>query len=243
MKKYTTLVIWIVVFAAILTTAYVIYDKYSDQLVIQPPQLGSQAPNRSDSNTGSNNNSGSSEQNSSPESDAGKNSGPGDGVKKEQETENDTSDQQDTSDDDKIMAPDFTLKDLEGNDVSLSDYQGKIVILNFWAVWCKYCVEEMPDFNELNKELEQAGDAVILAVNVQEPYDTINKFLTESDIDLKVLMDEDGYVAGAMYGVDGYPTTFIINDDGSLYTYIPGKTDIKTLRTVLDMARNNEPLR
>lgn len=147
-----------------------------------------------------------------------------------------------TEDPDKIMAPDFTLKDLSGNDIRLSDYGGKIVILNFWAVWCKYCIEEMPDFNTLDKELEETGDAVILAVNVQESKQTVQKYLTENDIGLKVLMDEDGAIAST-YSVSGYPTTFIINPDGSLYAHIPGKTDIDILHKLLEMVRNGEPLR
>lgn len=147
-----------------------------------------------------------------------------------------------TENPDKIMAPDFTLKDLSGNDITLSDYEGKIVILNFWAVWCKYCIEEMPDFNTLDKELEETGDAVILAVNVQESKQTVQEYLTENDIGLKVLMDEDGDIAST-YGVSGYPTTFIINPDGSLYAHIPFKTDIDTLHRLLEMSRNGEPLR
>jgi len=142
----------------------------------------------------------------------------------------------------KIMAPDFTLKDPDGNAVALSDYEGKIVILNFWAVWCRYCVEEMPDFNTLDKELKESEDAVILAVNVQEPQKTVQDFIAENNLGLKVLMDEDGTVA-SMYGVSGYPTTFLINPDGSLYTYIPGKTDLETLHKVLDMIRDGKPLR
>lgn len=142
----------------------------------------------------------------------------------------------------KIMAPDFTLKDLDGNTVTLSDYEGKIVILNFWAEWCIFCVEEMPDFNTLNKDLEESGDAIILTVNVRDSQETVQDFLAENNLGLKVLMDEDGTVA-SMYSVSGYPTTFFINPDGSLYTYIPGKTDLKTLRIVLDMIRNGEPLK
>ncbi|NLK86763.1 MAG: TlpA family protein disulfide reductase [Clostridiaceae bacterium] len=140
------------------------------------------------------------------------------------------------------MVPDFTLRDLDGNDVTLSDYRGKIVVLNFWAVWCRYCIEEMPDFNELDRELAEAGDAVVLAVNVQEPYDTVNDYITKNDIGIKVLLDEDGYVSWNIFGVSGYPTTFVVNKDGSLYTYLPGKTDLKTMRTIIDMVRENAPL-
>lgn len=138
-----------------------------------------------------------------------------------------------SSQSDKTMAPDFNLKDLNGNDVKLSDYKGKIVILNFWATWCKYCIQEMPDLNELNKELEKENEAVILAIDVQESPDTVKGYLSSKDINLKALLDQDGSVAQA-YGITGYPTTFIINKDGSLYTYIPGATNKETLQGILD---------
>lgn len=146
-----------------------------------------------------------------------------------------------TSDSKKIMAPDFTLETLDGKSTKLSDYRGKIVILNFWAVWCKYCKEEMPDLNELNKELKDAGDAVILAVDVQESEDTVKDYLSSNNIDLNVLMDKDGTVA-SIYQIQGYPTTFILNKDGSIYTYIPQKTDKATLVNILDRIRQGLPL-
>ncbi len=137
------------------------------------------------------------------------------------------------------VAPDFTLKDLNGNDVKLSDYNGKIVILNFWAVWCKYCLIEMPDFNELNKELEKENDVVILAINSQESLEKVNEYLSSSNIDLKVLLDQDGAVTQT-YGVTGFPTTFFINRDGTLYTYISGMTDKKTLTEVISKIKSEE---
>ena len=137
------------------------------------------------------------------------------------------------------VAPDFTLKDLNGNDVKLSDYKGKIVILNFWAVWCQYCLLEMPDFNELNKELEKEDEVVILAINSQESPEKVKEYLTSSNIDLKVLLDQDGTVTQT-YGISGFPTTFFINKDGSLYTYIPNMTDKKTLLEVIDKIKSQE---
>ena len=147
-----------------------------------------------------------------------------------------------TSRDDKVMAPDFTLKDLEGNSAKLSDYRGKIVIVNFWAVWCKYCKLEMPDLNELDKELKKGDEAVILAIDVQEPADTVKKYLTSNDFGLKALLDEDGSIAQS-YGISGYPTTFVINPDGSVYTYKTGQTDKATLLKVIGMIKNGEPLK
>jgi len=145
----------------------------------------------------------------------------------------------------KIMAPDFTLKDLDGKKVKLSDYKGKIVVLNFWAVWCPYCIQEMPDLDELNKQLEKDGDAVILAIDSEEPEKTVRDYIASANISLKVLMDMDGKVTNlyAPYGIQGLPTTFILNPDGSFYTYIPRATDKETLTTIIEKIRKGEPLK
>lgn len=217
MKKYKKLIIWIVVLVLIFSAAYVIYDKYKSQIMLQAPVPGSLAGSGNESDTDGTGNSN------------GTGSGNGSG--------NDSD-----SDDAVIMVPDFTLKDLEGNEVSLSDYRGKIVVLNFWAVWCKYCIEEMPDFNVLDKELAEAGDGLVLAVNVDEPYETVNEYITKNDIGIKVLLDEGAHVSWEIFGVSGYPTTFVVNKDGSLYTYIPGKTDLQTMRKIIAMVRENAPL-
>lgn len=137
-------------------------------------------------------------------------------------------------------APDFSLKDLDGKDVKLSDYRGKIVILNFWAVWCKYCKQEMPDLNELNKELVKDNEAVILAIDSQESSEKVRNYLSSDNINLKVLLDQDGSVTQT-YGISGFPTTFIINKDGTLYTYIPGATNKETLTGILSKIKKGGP--
>ncbi len=144
----------------------------------------------------------------------------------------------------KIMAPAFTLKDLDGKEVKLSDYKGKIVILNFWATWCGYCIQEMPELNALHKQLEKDGDAVILAIDSKEDVKTVSNYISSANIELKVLTDVDGEVTNLYtpYGIQGYPTTFIVNPDGSFYTYIPGATDEKTLSAIIEKIRKGEPL-
>ncbi len=238
MKKYKSLIIWIAALALVFTAAYVVYDKYKSQIVLQPP-----VPNAL---TGQDRGGTDTSQDISDRQDEGTDdTSANDSTSPENADNTDESangDNAGSADDDRIMVPDFTLRDLDGNDVTLSDYRGKIVVLNFWAVWCRYCIEEMPDFNELDRELAEAGDAVVLAVNVQEPYDTVNDYITKNDIGIKVLLDEDGYVSWNIFGVSGYPTTFVVNKDGSLYTYLPGKTDLKTMRTIIDMVRENAPL-
>jgi peroxiredoxin len=132
----------------------------------------------------------------------------------------------------KVLVADFKLKDISGKEVKLSDYRGKIVILNFWATWCRYCKQEMPDLNELNKQLEKGKDAVIIAVDVQEDLNTVKSFLNANNISLNVLLDEDGAVTQT-YGVTGFPTTLVIDRDGAAVKYIPGVTDKETLLNII----------
>lgn len=234
MKKTMNIVIWVVALVALLAAAYTYYGKNKSLAVIPPTNSNTVAQGTPAQNAVSNETPISTDQSSSG------------GTSTEATANNNSSASTGTStagtgDTKKIMAPDFSLKDLEGNEVKLSDYRGKIVILNFWAVWCKYCKQEMPDLSKLNGELEKSGDAVLLAVDVQETEDVVKNYLNSNNINVKVLMDKDGSIAGT-YGVEGYPTTFIVNSDGSLYTYIPGATNIDTLHTILDKVRNGEPL-
>ena len=135
-----------------------------------------------------------------------------------------------------LKVPDFKLKDLNGKQISLSDYKGKIVILNFWAVWCKYCKQEMPDLNELNKSLVKENDVVILAVDSEESINTVKGYLNSNNISMNVLMDSDGAVTKA-YGITGFPTTFVINRDGTLFTQIPGATNKATLTDIISKVK------
>jgi peroxiredoxin len=222
MRKSYNIIIWVVALALVIAAAYTYYTKNKTEgagLLPRQNQSQSGTPGTSGaSQPATTRNNGSQDTSQS-------------GVTGSESTQSD-----------KVMAPDFTLKDLDGNPVKLSDYRGKIVILNFWAVWCKYCKLEMPDLNELDKELKKGTDAVILAVDVQESADTVKNYLTSNSIGLKALLDEDGSVAQS-YGVSGYPTTFAINPDGSVYTYISGQTDKKTLQKIIDMIKNGEPLK
>lgn len=231
MKKSISTVIWIVALVAIIAAAYTFYAKNKSESINAPLQANTTQQSTIEQPTFDQS---TVEQSTVKQPAAGQTTA-------DQSTAEQPSSQQDTPQPKKVMAPDFNLKGLDGKSVKLSDYQGKVVILNFWAVWCKYCKQEMPDLNELNKELEKDGEAVIVAVDVQETADVINEYLTSNKIGLKVLMDQDGSVS-QQYGVSGYPTTFIINKDGSVYTYIPGATDKATLLMVLDKIKKGEPV-
>jgi len=132
----------------------------------------------------------------------------------------------------KQAAPDIVLKDLSGQTVKLSDYKGKVVILNFWASWCPPCKSEMPDLDKTAKELAAGKDAVLLAVNltdgVRETENKANKYITDNHFSMSVLLDTEGKAADA-YGISNIPTTFIINKQGEIYDYIVGPTTEKAL--------------
>lgn len=111
-------------------------------------------------------------------------------------------------------AEDFTLLDLEGNEVSLSDYKGKKIFLNFWATWCPPCKAEMPDIEKVYQETKDS-DLVILAVEIGEPLETVKSFIDENDYNFKVLLDIDQSVALA-YDISSIPTSFFIDEDGNI---------------------------
>jgi peroxiredoxin len=107
---------------------------------------------------------------------------------------------------------DFTLSDLSGKKVSLSQYRGKLVFLNFWATWCPPCRAEMPAMERLYQKLKGQG-LVVLAVDLQEDAKSVQKFVDEHKLTFPILLDSDGRV-GATYGARSIPTTYIIGRDG-----------------------------
>ena len=117
---------------------------------------------------------------------------------------------------DQVYAPDFTLSTLEGNQVSLASLKGQVVVLNFWATWCLYCVAEMDELDAAAGRLAPRG-VKVLAVNImqRETLAKIRAFLGTKPHNYLILLDEGSNVASA-YGVSGIPTTFIIDRQGRL---------------------------
>jgi peroxiredoxin len=113
-------------------------------------------------------------------------------------------------------APDFTLKSLDGTDVSLSSLKGKIVILDFWATWCGPCRQGLPVLMEVAKA--RANDNVVLwAVDLDESKSKVQDFLKKKGWNLPVLLDAKGKVS-QKYGVGGIPHTVIIGPDGVIHS-------------------------
>lgn len=127
---------------------------------------------------------------------------------------------------DKTPAIDFTTTLLNGDSVKLSDYKGKVVLLNFWATWCGPCVGELPAFEKLDKEY--GDDVVILAVNIGEDKDSVSKFAKENGYTFPIGLDEKQDIATA-YQIYSIPATYIIDKDGNVAEISTGAQDADTM--------------
>jgi len=117
-------------------------------------------------------------------------------------------------------APDFQLENLDGQTISLSDFRGKPVLINFWATWCTFCRDEMPYLQQIYEEWSDKG-LVVLTINIGESHLEVEMFLQISDLSLPVLLDTNEKVA-QKYNVPPIPTTFFIDRDGVIREKIIG---------------------
>ena len=123
-----------------------------------------------------------------------------------------------------VPAPGFTLNTLNGRKVSLKDFKGKVVFLNFWATWCPPCVAEMPAMDVLHKKFKDKG-LFVIAVNSEESVNKVSKFIKKRNYTFLVLLDEDGSVANDSYRAIGFPTTYLIDKLGNVVGKAEGARD------------------
>ncbi len=121
-----------------------------------------------------------------------------------------------------FLAPDFTLTTLDGETVSLADYRGQAVLLNYWATWCPPCKAEMPAMQRVY-ETYRARGFVVLAVNAtnQDTIGDVEAFVREYGLTFPVLLDSEGRV-GALYRINALPTSFFIRPDGIIEEVVIG---------------------
>lgn len=133
---------------------------------------------------------------------------------------------------DPVPAPDFTALDWEGNEVKLSDYFGKPIVLNFWAHWCGPCQMEMPEFNAVYEEL--GGEVTFLMLHVGPEVEEGKNKVTDGGYTFPVIFDAEHEVANT-YGITAFPTSLFLDAEGNLKAYYIGVLDKETLMRGVDM--------
>ena len=139
-------------------------------------------------------------------------------------------------------AEDFRLVDLEGKSQSLSQYRGKVVLVNFWATWCKPCTTEMPAMQATYDKLRDKG-FVVLAINELEDEAKVREHIKQYGHTFPVLMDRDNKVAN-QFGVFGLPVSVFIDEKGVVQEYIKG--GLLTEQLILDVVaklQKREPVK
>ncbi|WP_407271478.1 TlpA family protein disulfide reductase [Radiobacillus sp. PE A8.2] len=132
-------------------------------------------------------------------------------------------------------APDFTLSTIDGESVSLSDYRGKVVFLNFWATWCGPCKMEMPEMEEFHQEND--GNVEILAVNATQSeiqgVEEVSNFLQAANVTFTNVLDPEATVIKA-FNVVGLPTTYIIDKDGVIQEIMKGPMTLEYMENTFN---------
>ena len=130
---------------------------------------------------------------------------------------------------DRKAAPDFELKDANGHTVRLSDYRGKVVLLDFWATWCGPCKIEIPWFREFERENKDKGFAVLGVAMDEEGWDVVKPFAHYMNINYRLVIGNES-IADQFGGVDALPTTFLIDREGKIaavHVGLSGKRDFE----------------
>jgi len=124
------------------------------------------------------------------------------------------------------IAPELTVRDLNGKTVSLSDYRGKIIMVEFWATWCPPCIELIPVLDELYNKYKTKGFVVLSIASEDEGDETVKGFVKDSGLTYPVFIASSDTLKN--YGISSIPVSFIIDKDGKIVNKHLGYTpDIK----------------
>lgn len=132
------------------------------------------------------------------------------------------------------LAPDFTLVDLEDNQVSLSDFRGKTVFVNFWATWCPPCRAEMPEMEAVYQEYKDKG-VVMIGVDIRETKEEVLQYVQEGGYSWIFVLDTTGEVT-TNYKIQAIPTSFFLDREGTIRAVNIGAMTKRTMEAALAKA-------
>lgn len=235
MKSKKNTIILIVLFVILMLGASILYNSLRENYkpdALSLNQTTTESTVSDKTNSSSENNS-----NESTSSDTASKNDSDEETSSNSESENTSKEEPELS-----TAPDFTVYDLEGNEVHLSDFFGKPIIVNFWASWCGPCKMEMPDFDTAYSTYKD--DIVFLMVNMtdgsRETVEVASAFIADSGYSFPVYYDTD-YSAAITYSVSSLPTSYFLNAQGELVAHAKGAIDAETLQRGIDMIFSSEP--
>ena len=133
-------------------------------------------------------------------------------------------------------APEIELRNVAGAPFRLSDLRGRVVLLNFWGTWCIPCREEIPELNDMHRELESKGFTVVGA-SWNSPLSDIQDFQQEIRIDYPILLDSEN-IGDKFGGIQSFPTTFIIDREGRIRYKVPGQRNRATFEAAVKLLLN-----
>ncbi len=137
------------------------------------------------------------------------------------------------------VAPNFSLADLDGKKIDLSNYKDKVVLVDFWATWCTPCRDEIPHFVEFQKQYGDQG-LQIIGISMDDSAAPVRDFYKEFKLNYPVVMG-DTATSDAYGGVLGLPVNILIGRDGRIYAKYTGMTDIKALESEIKTQLEAKP--
>ncbi len=136
------------------------------------------------------------------------------------------------------QAPDFSLRDSDGRTVHLSDYKGKVVVLDFWATWCGPCKVEIPWFTEFERSKKDQGFAVLGVAMDEDGWSAVKPFLKDLNVNYRVVLGDDKTTE--LYGgIEALPTTYLIDREGRIAATHIGLTPRKEFENAIDQLLHN----